>query len=148
MLTQSQKDRLQLIHSYEWVTEVESETRSRLAQLYADVESTEELWFASFIIVLDIDEGQLQLVLDHPLCDRGIACLIYCGYANYDSETSKQLLKELESRLLNGYYKPKIRFNESLLHQGRTGRRRQVIYDSAGDLCLPLDYDEAVFGKT
>lgn len=76
-LIQSQRDRLQLIHSYEWLIDDGIKSRSRLAQRSAEIESIEERWFASLIIQLAINGGQLQIVLDHPWCGRGIACWIY-----------------------------------------------------------------------
>ena len=48
----------------------DEDTNANLASIFREIETTEELWFASFIIQLDVEARQLSLVLDHPLCDR------------------------------------------------------------------------------
>ena len=84
----------------------DEDTNTNLASIYREIETTEELWFASFIIQLDVEAGQLSLVLDHPLCDRGIASFVYwaldpCGE---NSASVQRNLAELQLRLISGYY--------------------------------------------
>ena len=61
MLNSDQKDRLQTLHSYEWVDQdIESQSKTNLNELLGKIDSIEELWYASFIIQWSPEEGDLE----------------------------------------------------------------------------------------
>ena len=149
MLSQSQRNRLRLIHSYDWVEFPDGLPRDNLAAIYAEIESSEELWYASFIIQHDVEAGDLAIVLDHPLCDRGIATFIYWALDPCADNTPavKQILSDLECRLLLGYYTTAIiGFSPDSLKRKRDDRIPPELFIPTPGIELPLDYSEAVFG--
>jgi len=114
MLTETQKKRLQYLHSYEWA---EGNEEENLKALLAKIDSHEELWFASFIIMWSPEEGDLKFFYTHSLCDRGLAMFLYWALGpmelykaqneNKMDELQKsyfKVLKEIEGLLLSDHY--------------------------------------------
>ncbi|MFN7574860.1 MAG: hypothetical protein ACK6A8_18295 [Planctomycetota bacterium] len=149
MLTESQRNRLQTIHSYEWAESC-NDADANLSALYSAIESTEELWFASFIIPLDPGKGQLSMVLDHPACDRSIASFIYWTLdpcAAHDEPVSL-LIAEIERRIVSGHYpNTTIRFSPSMLKRTACGRIPDDLCQTLEGLELPIDYREVFTSK-
>lgn len=160
MLEPSQRERLQIIHAYEWAADSEVERVANLERLYNAIDSVEELWFASFIIPLNPERGDLSLILDHPLCDRGIASFLYWSldpakmYADFDSRKTFipafKILEQIESRLLSGYYKTAVvGFSPTMLDRQLHHDRIPTVLQAPTDgIHFPLDYRDAVFAPT
>ncbi len=160
MLEPSQRERLQIIHAYEWAADSEVDSSANLKRLYRAIESVEELWFASFIIPLNPERGDLSLILDHPLCDRGIASFLYWSldpaklYAEFDLRRTffptLQILQQIESRLLSDYYKTAVvGFSPTFLdRQIHHDRIPTVLQAPTEGIHFPLDYRDAVFAPT
>lgn len=157
MLNSEQRERLQIIHNYEWATESPTKSADNLRQLYAAIDSVEELWYASLVIPLDPKRGDWFLVLDHPLCDRGIASLMYWMlepskiYAEYES-TGRisfllELLEQIEARLLSAKYTTSaVRFSPTMLaRQWHHKRIPSQLREDIDGIELPLNYRNAVF---
>ncbi|WP_442511858.1 hypothetical protein SH528x_003604 [Novipirellula sp. SH528] len=157
MLEQSQRERLQIIHAYEWAADTEADSNANLERLYHAIETVEELWFASFIIPLNPEGGDFSLILDHPLCDRGIASFLYWAldpvklYAEFESAKmfvpALQLLRQIESRLLSGYYQSAVvGFSPTMLdRQLEHDRIPTELRAPTKGIHFSLDYRDAVF---
>lgn len=142
MLTDSQRTRLQTIHSYEWAESC-TDADANLFALYSAIESTEELWFASFIIPLDPGKGQLSMVLDHSACDRSIATFIYWALdpCAAHGEPVSLLIAEIERRIMSGHYpNTTIRFSPCMLKRTVFDRIPDELSRTLEGLELPLDY--------
>ena len=105
MLNTHQKERLKYLHSYQWAGEEALATRSNLMDLFSTIETVEELWFASFIVQWEPENGDLDYILDHPLCDKGIALFLYWSLIKADFENNYSVVKQkIEDRILSGNY--------------------------------------------
>lgn len=114
---------LQSLSEYGWFDENDDSgtIKMKLQQIISEINSHEELIHAMIAKTWCFDEEDLWLILDHPLCDYGIAlrsywmCQPYWFYRqierNYEfSEPEKKKfegIKLLEKRLLNNHYKTK-----------------------------------------
>ena len=153
MLSPEQKERLQIIHSYEWAVDDSNQSRANLCSLYQQITTPEELWFASFIIALDPTNGSWSMILDHPSCDKGIALRLYwslnpCTVLRQERVGPLiDILQHIETRLMSGYYRhEKVAFSPAML--GRNICSDLVPAELCQDTCglqLPLDYRQAVF---
>ena len=160
MLEQSQRERLQIIHAFEWTADTEADSFANLERLYRAIETVEELWFASFIIPLCPERGDLFLILDHPLCDRGIASFLYWAldpvrlYADFESNNTfvpaLQILQQIESRMLSGYYQSSVvGFSPLMLDRQLQHHRIPTALQAPTEgIHFPLDYRDAVFATT
>jgi hypothetical protein len=137
MLTREQRRRLDSLAAYDWCEEGE-DSDAILRALVASMDSPEELWFAVIAKVWDLAENELDPILDHPLCDRGIALMIYwCSAPHYYWQREKgrtldehemkswTAIKRLEERLLTGYSDEKIAFDPTEFVQ-RFGKAPEV----------------------
>ncbi len=157
MLEPSQRERLQIIHAYEWATDSEADSLANLARLYRAIETVEELWFASFIITLNPERGDLSLILDHPLCDRGIASFLYWSLdpvklydefeASNELASTFQILQQIEARVLSGHYQSSaVSFSPQMLdRQLEHHRIPTALQVPTEGIRFPLDYRDAVF---
>ena len=156
MLTAAQKYRLQLLHAYEWVNEDAAVTSQNLEALFRQIETAEELWYASFIVPWDPAEGSFQRILDHHLCDRGIALFLYwslnpISFHRPGGQVSYQngaLIEQIEKRFANGDY-----LLESVAYSPRKSTHFRERHDGVPDsmlnattgVAVELDYRQAVF---
>ena len=125
MLNSDQKDRLQTLHSYEWVDEDdENQSKANLNELLGKIDSIEELWYTSFIIQWSPEEGDLEFFYTHPLCDKGLALFLYWALdpvdlykINCDGELNSfqksywLILKKIEELYASNRYKEVIAFD-------------------------------------
>ncbi len=160
MLAQPQRERLQIIHAYEWAADSEADSLANLERLYRDIETVEELWFASFIIPLNPERGDLSLILDHRLCDRGIASFLYWSldplklYDDFEASnklaSSFRILQQIETRILSGYYQSSaVSFSPQMLdRQLEHHRIPTALRVPTEGIRFPLDYRDAVFAST
>jgi GH35 family endo-1,4-beta-xylanase len=173
MLNKSQKERLQLLHSYDWVDEQNgtSKTKQNLHKILNKIESIEELWYASYIIEWEPAEGDLDFFRNHPLCDKGLALWMYWGlqpdYFYRQKEKKKEFseldekhfkaVKEIEQDLLGGRYKkeeisfdPKDVVGREItdIDKYRPGLKKipKELRKPTIGTSFPLDYSEPVFG--
>ena len=104
-LTQEQKERLQLIHSYEWCDDDAKVTQANLNSILSQIDSPMELWYSSYIIPWSVEDGQLDFFIEHPLCDEGLALFIYSKlYSDTANGTLRRTLDLLESRFKQEEY--------------------------------------------
>jgi hypothetical protein len=130
MLTREQRQRLDSLTCYDWWKEGEDPEGS-LRALVARIDSPEELWFAVIAKEWDMDENEFDPVLDHPLCDRGIALMIYWlsapDYYYWKLENGRSLseheikrwtaIKRLEEKLLTGFLDERTAFDPTAFIQ-------------------------------
>lgn len=160
MLTTVQRERLQTLHSYEWAHEDPRVTRSNLQNLFDQIDSAEELWYASFIVRWEPENGDLDFVLKHPCCDRGIALFLYWALAPtaldpHDSKPNSlpslylPIFRNLEQHLLSGHYPSgQIAFTPLALRNQRPEFLAQIpdeLKQQTPGMELPLDYSRPVF---
>lgn len=160
MLELSQRERLQIIHSYEWATDSEADSLANLERLYRAIETVEELWFASFIIPLNPERGDLSLILNHPLCDRGIASFLYWSldpvklYDDFEASNTQTptypILRQIETRILSGHYQSSsVSFSPQMLDRRLEHHRIPTALKIPTEgIRFPMDYRDAVFSPT
>jgi hypothetical protein len=160
MLELSQRERLQIIHSYEWTAESEADSLANLKRLYRAIETVEELWFASFVIPLNPERGDLSLILDHPLCERGIASFLYWSLdpvklyddfeANNKLAPTFQILQQIETRILSGHYQSSaVSFSPQMLDRQLEHQRIPTALQVPTEgVHFPSEYRDAVFTPT
>lgn len=156
MLTPAQQERLQTLHAYEWVENDPTVTERNLNAIFNAMETAEELWYASFIVAWDSVDGSLDRILNHELCDRGIALFLYWSlnpiafHASGDStnDSSGQVITKIEEAFKDGRfdtervtYSPRESQNFSDDHAGVPD---QMLAPSSGIL-VEFDYRTAVF---
>lgn len=116
--SEEQIRRIRYLLSDEWVEDDPIQTERNLSATLALVESAEELY--QFVGNFNLDGGfdEFRKVIDHPLCDKGVALLIYYRLnpsAYYFSiERGKPFLpfqnepfafiKEIEARFRDGLF--------------------------------------------
>ncbi len=157
MLTPPQQDRLQSLHAYEWADDDAAISAGNLATIFDDIETTEELWYASFIVPWDPDEGAFDRILDHQLCDRGIALFLYWSldpiafHASGDLplHTTGQLIARIEDSFRDGEYgMERIAYSPAQspnYSDDHVGVPIPMLAPSTG-IAVEFDYSTAVFG--
>lgn len=156
MLTVAQQGRLQSLHAYEWLDEEVLVTNKNLDAIFLQIETPEELWYASFIVPWDLADGSLRRILDHRLCDRGIALFVYwsldpISFHRRGGEIGHPigtLIKQIEQRFAEGYYLSE-QIAYSPLKSGNYRDRHDGVpasmLNSTSGLSVELDYRNAVF---
>lgn len=126
VLTPDQIHRLDSLSNYDWWEEG-SDPYESLCKLIAKVSSSEEVWFA--VIAKQWELAEMDPVLSHPSCDRGIALMVYWSSApdHYYRKLEKHkplteseaknwaAIKRLEGKLLADFEDEKIAFNPAEL---------------------------------
>jgi hypothetical protein len=121
-LTDEQIKRIRYLLSDEWVTDDPIHTEANLNAILADVSSTEELYHFAGNFNLDGGFDELRKVIDHPLCDKGLALLIYhrlnpCSYYSLKARGKELLpfhhepfafIKEIETKFRDGSFAPSV----------------------------------------
>lgn len=110
MLTAAQRERLQTIHAYEWTDDDPATATHNLDGLFNKIESHEELWYASFIIPWDSENGEFDRILNNQYCDRGIALFLYWSldpiayHRSPDASPNGPLIDYIEQQFNDGCY--------------------------------------------
>tara|TARA_B100001093_G_C26693759_1_gene955967 strand:+ start:54 stop:572 length:519 start_codon:yes stop_codon:yes gene_type:complete len=120
MLNKEQKNRIQNLAEFEWFNDDDSPdiADKKLADLIAQISTQEELLYAVIAKSWSFEESTIWLLLDHSLCDYGLALRIYWmsqpDFFYRQIEKQKKLnsleikswkgIKNLESRLISEYY--------------------------------------------
>ncbi len=152
MLSDAQKDRLQSLHAYEWADDDPDVSKANLDAIFSEIDSHEELWYASFIVQWDVDDGSLDRILDHSLCDRGIALFIYWlldPVSVHRSNDTHRLVLKLEGRFAKDHYPGGlIAFSptDSPNWCRDQGGVPDKMLESTMGTALDFDYRSAVFG--
>lgn len=122
MLTAPQKQRLQTLHAYAWADEDDvASQRPKLPELLGAIDSLEELWYASFIIQWEPENGDLEFFYTHRLCDLGLATFLYWALQPASLYTAQQqnkmdgfqasywtVVKDIEEKILSGQYRDEL----------------------------------------
>ncbi|MES2569998.1 MAG: DUF4274 domain-containing protein [Verrucomicrobiota bacterium] len=123
MFNESQKLRLQKLAEYKWYNPGDDDATilAKLSRLMSEIETPEELVYSAIVKIWSFEDESIWFILDHPICDYGIALRIYwmCqpdffyrliekGEELEEDEKQKwEMIKQIEARLLSGYYKQK-----------------------------------------
>lgn len=156
MLTVAQKHRLQMLHAYEWVDDDAAVTSQNLDAIFQQIETPEELWYASFIVAWDPLEESLRRILDHQLCDRGIALFVYWSLdpiafhrlGGGIGHPNGALIEQIEKRFAEGcYLSEEVAYSptKSTNFRHRHDGVPVMMLNATSGVAVELDYTNAVF---
>ena len=158
MLTPAQQERLQSLHAYEWADDDPETTTQNLDTIFKEIETEEELWYASFIVPWDFADGSLHRILNHKLCERGIALFLYWALDPISCHRNEgasplpiaALITEIEGRFDQGHFDTEhIAFSpldSPNYHADHTGIPTPLLAPTTG-LAVEFDYRKAVFTR-